>query len=84
MAEQEVTFEHRMICVRAAIGRCKEAERQWKAVEGDPASSSVGRQMARARFKDIEAEFGWQWRNVEQILARFEAPAAAVIKEGKV
>lgn len=63
-----VTIKDRMLCIRYAINRIKEARAAWHAKEQDPASSTFTRILAKQRFQATENEFHLQWENVEAIL----------------
>jgi uncharacterized protein (DUF362 family) len=57
--------------VRAAIDRIKTAKARQLVAEQNPSSAGAERLMARAAFESCERQFGWQWQNVEALLARF-------------
>jgi hypothetical protein len=76
-APHRMTIADRWACVRAAIERIEKAREAHLALEADPTSTGSQRSDAKARYKNSEDEFGWQWRNVKEILHDIEVREGA-------
>jgi hypothetical protein len=68
VAQPELTMEKRLELVTIAIERCEHFDEARRHYESLPSSSSHDRSRARLRLTVAENEFGWQWRNVREIL----------------
>lgn len=66
--ENNLSVEDRVVLVRAAIGRIKQAEQEWRDAESNPSCGISGRAATKIAKNAAEAEFAWQWKNVEIIL----------------
>jgi hypothetical protein len=66
------TLQDSRLFVDEAIARCEEAERGLRAaLKQNPANAKIEspeRLAARSYLREMENEFGWQWKNVRAIL----------------
>lgn len=68
MEDARVTLECARDLVLAAIERIKVAKQEHLNAQANPRSSTIAREMARGRYDEVRAQFGWQWENVERLL----------------
>lgn len=67
MPEEEISIERRVELVKNSIAKIQKAEDFRRDVNADPGSGSMDCWRAAQWFKNAEAEFAWQWKNVSAI-----------------
>lgn len=64
---ESLTTEQRVELVMMAIGRIRAAKEEYGRLNAEPRVGQTEIRSYRKHLEAMEAEFGWQWQNVERI-----------------